>query len=108
MPFDWITFIHREHMNNKPHTEEAKAKMRVSHVNVNKRPETALNRSKGGFTSWLPEKREAHAKAISKALKAMFERERVEQDKRNEINRARVAAFLNKQNGAGRFQQQGG
>ncbi len=51
MPFDWITFIHREH-NRKgiPHTEETKAKMRLSHADVNKRPETALNRSKGGFT----------------------------------------------------------
>ncbi len=43
------------------------------------------------------------AKPQSK-YKAVKAKERVDQEKRNVINRARITAYLGKQNGTGRFQ----
>jgi len=81
-------------MNNKPHTEEAKAKMRLSHAEVSKRPEVINKRSQGGYTSWQPERREEQRQAIKDGIKWKMEREREEQEQRNAINRAKVKAYL--------------
>ncbi len=94
MPFDWITFIILQRMNTKPHTEQAKAKMRLSHAEVSQRPEILKARSEGGLISWFDDKRESHAKAISEGIRKKSEKDRQEQEKRNEINRARVAQYL--------------
>jgi len=98
MPVDWISILHRERplMNRTgtTHTEATKANMREVHKEVSQRPEVIDKRSQGGFTSWLPEKREDHRKAIKDGIRWKRELERQEQEARNEINRARVQAHL--------------